>query len=105
VQKVTNYGRMITSFVRTLPNLETVETALLRRSLRALSRARQGCSRCRRTPLIGERVYIYESGSRTCQLCRALERSEPISSEVVHGPAFGQSIRILDHRNAQARAA
>ncbi|MGO9753585.1 MAG: hypothetical protein ACLP22_19160 [Solirubrobacteraceae bacterium] len=96
---------MITSFVRNLPKLETVETALLRRSLRALSNAREGCSRCRRSPLIGERVYHYESGSTICELCRALERSEPVSSQVVHGPAFGQSIRILDHRNARARAA
>ncbi|MGO9750927.1 MAG: hypothetical protein ACLP8S_17355 [Solirubrobacteraceae bacterium] len=95
---------MITSFVRKLPRLETVETALLRRSLDALSRACQRCGRCQRSPLIGERVYTYESGTTICELCRALERVQPVSSQVVHGPAFGQSIRILDHRNAHLPA-
>jgi predicted amidophosphoribosyltransferase len=92
----------MTTFARHLPNLEA---ALLRRSVRALSRACERCGRCRRSPLIGERVYIYESGATICELCRTLERSEPVRSAVVHGPAHGQSIRILDHRNAHARIA
>lgn len=101
MQIVTNGAPMIT-FARHLPNLEA---ALLRRSVTALSRASRHCSRCRRSPLIGERIYTYESGSTLCELCRALERAEPVGSELVRGPAHGQTIRIIDHRNAHARAA
>jgi hypothetical protein len=90
------------TFVRHLPSLEA---ALLRRSVSALSRACERCGRCRRSPLIGERIYIYESGNTICELCRTLERAEPVRTAVVHGPAHGQSIRILDHRKAQARVA
>lgn len=92
----------MTTFAHRLPN---IEAALLRRSVHALSRACERCGRCRRSPLIGERVYIYESGSTICELCRTLERAEPVRSAVVYGPAHGQSIRILDHRKSQARAA
>ncbi len=86
-------------------NLPSIEAALLRRSMMSLSHGCRRCGRCRRSPLIGERVYVYESGSTICELCRALERSEPVASEIVHGPSFGQSIRVVDRRNAPIRAA
>jgi hypothetical protein len=58
------------------------------------------CDRCRRTPLIGERVYFYENDAMLCELCRPLQRRAPVRSVLVHGPAFGHTIRITDRRAA-----
>ena len=63
-----------------------------RRRLRALPR-------CHRTPLIGERVYVYEGGGMLCELCREVEPGAA-ASRIVHGPEFGHTLRITDHRAA-----
>ena len=57
--------------IRDMPDLEL---ALLRRGVDDLAADCERCQRCRRTPLIGERVYVYDSGAIACELCRALER-------------------------------
>ena len=77
-----------------------LELALLRRGVDARSAERERCGRCRRTPLIGERVYTYDRGPVLCELCRAQRSETPLQSRVVHGPAFGHSIRIADRRAA-----
>ncbi len=92
---------MITT-VREMPDLEL---ALLRRSVHALSAQSERCDRCGRTPLVGERMYTFASGSTLCELCRELERGDPLGSEIVHGPAFGHTLRILDRRQIRPRAA
>ena len=60
---------------------------ILRRSLGALAHNRDSCSRCRRTPVAGELMHTFESGSVLCSLCLAglpeAERS-PLRSERVH---------------------
>ena len=62
---------------------------------------RECCSRCGRTPLLGERVYtLDEGGTWVCELCRAVGGGQALGSRVVHGPAFGHSIRIVDQRAA-----
>jgi hypothetical protein len=60
------------------------------------------CAHCRRTPLIGERVYLYKSGSVICELCRVLQRGTPVESRLVHHPELGNTvrIRITDRRTA-----
>jgi len=60
----------------------------------------ESCGGCRRIPLIGERVYVYETGRVLCELCRSRRREVPTGSHLVHTPAFGHSIRILDQRAA-----
>ena len=35
-----------------------------------------------------------------CELCRALEPIPPLESRVVHGPEFGHTMRLTDHRAA-----
>jgi hypothetical protein len=92
----------IRTISRVMPELEL---ALLRRSVNELARGSERCARCGRSPLVGERVYRLASRACVCELCRALERSEPISSEIVHGPAFGHTMRIVDRRDEQPRAA
>ncbi len=82
---------------REMPELEL---ALLRRGVHELAAECQRCSRCRRTPLVGERVYTYSSGATVCELCRTLERDAPVGSSVVHGPEFGHTMRVSDQRAA-----
>lgn len=77
-----------------------LELALLRRGMDERAAGLETCSRCRRSPLIGERVYLYGKGRVLCELCRCLCREPPNSSHVVHTPAFGQSMRIIDQRAA-----
>lgn len=82
--------------VRQMPD---IELALLRRGVGEIAAGSERCGRCNRTPLVGERVHVY--GKRLlCDLCRELERKPPDSSRLVHGPAFGTSIRIIDGRAA-----
>jgi hypothetical protein len=77
-----------------------LELALLRRSVDEMAAGCERCGRCHRTPLIGEKVYTYESGAVLCELCRALAREAPLESRLVHGPEFGHTMRITDHRTA-----
>ena len=79
-----------------------LDRSLLRRGVGRLAEGRERCHHCRRTPLIGERVHIYKSGRMLCELCRALRPEDPISSRLVHGPAFGHAVRITDQRAAVA---
>jgi hypothetical protein len=87
----------VDSSVRDMPDLEL---ALLRRSVDEMAAGCERCRRCHRTPLIGERVYLYEGDKMLCELCRALEHKPPASSRIVHGPEFGHTMRITDHRAA-----
>jgi hypothetical protein len=77
-----------------------LELALLRRGVDALAAGCERCSHCHRTPLIGERVYVYASDTVRCELCRALDGERPLASRIVHGPEFGHTMRITDHRAA-----
>ena len=77
-----------------------LELALMRRGVHELAAVQERCHRCERTPLVGERVYAYESGALLCELCRALERRPPVESRLVHGPEFGHTLRITDQRAA-----
>jgi hypothetical protein len=83
--------------VREIPELEL---ALLRRGLDERLAGSERCGNCARTPLIGERVYVYGGGLIVCELCRALQREEPADSHTVHGPEFGHTMRITDQRAA-----
>jgi hypothetical protein len=60
---------------------------ILRRSLGSLSHDRSSCARCRRTPVAGELLHVFESEKQLCSLCLArlpeAERS-PLRSERVH---------------------
>lgn len=78
--------------------MQALELALLRVGIEERTAERQRCARCERTPLVGERVYRYQGGSLVCELCRSFESISPVSSELVHGPAFGHTIRIIDQR-------
>ena len=62
-----------------------IEQALLRKSVGLLTDARPHCDHCHRTPLVGERVYLYAS-ALVCELCRPRRRAAPQGSELVRSP-------------------
>jgi hypothetical protein len=84
----------------TVSDMADLELALMRRGLHGLADTAERCGHCQRTLLVGERVYLFESGAVRCALCRAGERSSPSDSHTIHGPEFGHTLRILDQRAA-----
>jgi len=46
-----------------------IASILLRKSVGALSSGRQSCSKCRRTPLVGEQLHETDGGRQLCELC------------------------------------
>jgi hypothetical protein len=77
-----------------------LELALLRRGMHERAADRERCHECRRTPLIGERIYLYDGGAVLCELCRALSAHVPTGSRVIHGPEFGHTMKLADRRAA-----
>jgi hypothetical protein len=77
--------------VREMPSLEL---AMLKRSVHEIGAGCERCDHCHRTPLVGERVYVYAGGVMRCELCRALRREAPLQSRQIHGPEFGHAVRI-----------
>ena len=68
------------------------ELALLRKSVGELADARDRSVHCHRTPLVGERVYLY--GERlVCELCRPLRRESPARIEVVHSAERDHTVK------------
>jgi hypothetical protein len=78
--------------------------ALMRRSLPELANDSELCDDCGRRLLLGERVYEFESGTHCCQLCRARRDGEATAVHVVHSPAFGRTIRIVERRSSAQAA-
>ncbi len=80
-----------------------LDVLLLRRSIGASTAERACCVHCRRTPLIGERVHIYESASggerMVCALCRHHRREVPARTELVHA-AGERAVRVRSRRAA-----
>ena len=94
----TNVGLMTAS----LRDMLDLELALLRRGLDERLAGSERCTCCNRTPLVGERVYVYQSGVIACELCRERQHESPLRTRTVHGPEFGHTMRITDHRAAAA---
>ena len=88
-----------------LPRGETPETmlsasppapiaqALLRKSVGLLTDERPRCAHCHRTPLVGERVYLYAQAI-VCELCRPRRRNAPERSELVRSPEHKRAVRV-----------
>jgi hypothetical protein len=77
-----------------------LELAMLRRGVDERAADFERCRRCRRTPLIGERVYVFDSGEILCELCRVGARHVPSHSRLMHGPEFGHTMRVIDQRRS-----
>lgn len=72
-----------------------LERALLRRGVQHRYATHERCSGCGRTPLVGERVYLADTGPVLCELCRASESARQLHSRVVRGPSSGRAIRVI----------
>jgi hypothetical protein len=70
-----------------------IAQALLRRSVGLLSDERPRCAHCHRTPLVGERVYLYAQAI-VCELCRPRRRGAPERSELVRSPEHKRAVRV-----------
>ena len=80
--------------------MAALERALLRRGMDERSARREVCALCRRTPLVGERVYVAESGTMLCELCRPRDFDTPVRRSTVHGPEYGHTFKVSDQRAA-----
>jgi hypothetical protein len=61
-----------------------LELAMLRQSVAAVNIARNRCTACERTALIGEYLFRYADGTVDCELCRAVRRDlQPAAREQV----------------------
>jgi hypothetical protein len=69
-----------------------LERALLRSSVERLEAGRDRCRDCGRSPLVGERMYVYASGRAVCQLCRTRRPEEPAEAHLVHGTPSGSAV-------------
>jgi hypothetical protein len=80
---------------RTLPTLlpADLERRLLRKSVGTLSKDRDRCADCGRTPLFGEDVHRY-GGRVVCELCSTLRRDVPDSIERVHHCEHGHTVKV-----------
>jgi hypothetical protein len=76
-------------------HIEQLERSLLRRGVVALGADRHRCADCGRTPLVGERVHLYERGKGVvCELCRPLRREHPVATEPVRHSEHGHTVRL-----------
>jgi hypothetical protein len=76
-------------------HIEQFERSLLRRGVGLLVADRPQCADCGRTPLVGERVHLYECGKGiVCELCRPLHSDHPAASELVRHFERGHTVRL-----------
>jgi hypothetical protein len=74
---------------------DSLERELRRAALHRLDAGECRCLDCRRTPLPGENIHVYEDGRVLCELCRPRRREEPIRCERVHGLERGLAVRAV----------
>ena len=70
-----------------------IAQALRRKSVGLLTDERPRCAHCHRTPLVGERVYLYAQAI-VCELCRPQRRNAPERSELVRSPEHKRAVRV-----------
>jgi hypothetical protein len=76
-------------------DVERLERYLLRRGVNLLAADRHSCVQCGRTPLVGERVHLYErERGIVCDLCRLRHRGQPQASELVRHSEHGHTVRL-----------
>jgi hypothetical protein len=76
-------------------DVEQLERHLLVRGVGSLTANRHHCMDCERTPLVGERIYVYERSSGiVCELCSQLRRRAPLASEIVRHSELGHTVRL-----------
>jgi hypothetical protein len=77
-------------------DVEQLERFLLRRGVGSLTAERHRCVDCDRTPLVGERIHVYDERQPgiVCELCSQLRRGAPLASELVRHSELGHTVRL-----------
>jgi hypothetical protein len=76
-------------------DVEQLERFLLRRGVGSLTADRHRCNDCERTPLVGERIHVYErQAGIVCELCSQLRLGAPFASEIVRHSELGHTVRL-----------
>jgi hypothetical protein len=76
-------------------DVQQLERHLLVRGVGSLTADRHHCIDCERTPLVGERIHVYERCSGiVCELCSQLRRGAPLASEIVRHSELGHTVRL-----------
>jgi hypothetical protein len=76
-------------------DVEQLERHLLVMGVGSLTADRHRCIDCERTPLVGERIHMYERSSGiVCELCSQLRRAAPLASEIVRHSELGHTVRL-----------
>jgi hypothetical protein len=73
-------------------SIEDLERALLRNSVLRLEAGRDRCRDCHRSPLIGERMFVYTNGRAVCELCHATRPDEPAEVHLVRATQSGHTV-------------
>lgn len=74
-----------------------LERELLRKGVGALEAGRHRCDQCGRTPLVGERLHVYERAAGelvVCELCRLLRRDQPHATHQMRHCEHGLTVRL-----------
>jgi hypothetical protein len=75
-------------------DIERFERVLLRRGVGVLTADRNRCADCRRTPLVGERVHLYDHGAVVCELCHPLRGEVSVATDRVRHSERGRGVRL-----------
>ncbi|HEY5260628.1 MAG TPA: hypothetical protein VIJ33_00780 [Solirubrobacteraceae bacterium] len=76
-------------------DVEQLERFLLVRGVGSLTADRHRCVDCSRTPLVGERIHVYErTAGIVCELCRQMRRPAPLATEIVRHSELGHTVRL-----------
>lgn len=76
-------------------DVQQLERQLLVMGVGSLTAGRHCCVDCERTPLVGERIHMYERSSGiVCELCSQLRRGAPLASEIVRHSELGHTVRL-----------
>ncbi len=76
-------------------DVEQLERYLLRRGVGSLTADRHRCADCDRTPLVGERIHVYEQ--HPWHRVRAVPSAAswaPLASEIVRHSELGHTVRL-----------
>jgi hypothetical protein len=73
-------------------SIADLERALLRNGVERLEAGRDRCRDCQRSPLVGERMYVYAGGRVVCHQCRTRRPEEPTDVQLVHGTQSGSTV-------------
>ena len=78
-----------------------MDSILMQTRLGAVPQDGPRCSSCGRSPLVGERMHVFDSGTTACSLCAprlVASEGEPVADELVRSTA--RRLAVVQQRAA-----